>query len=444
MALRQHFSAPVQITQEDLNPAAPVTGQTQVIEPQVSAVHEAVMAANDKELRQNEEMIDDAGEIVENIADVRNEVAAANEEGGLSAESLLFASIAMEANYRRLGQQVPCELVSVESFPKTGERLVVNLESLDVSLEGFFDSVVELGKRALSAYTRNMTATWTSLNVQLMATKRYLQAAKRAKIPNEGKVKITEWRVSKNKSSVVDNVPKELAATIDMLVEVMEPMTKAAGPAFEANIKAANALNTDSEESFKTSLQHIVSNWKDPRAKYGHTKLVEPLLGGVSLFVDKPKTYYGDMALAKKLDALAHDAYPTTYGFRGDSGRKFGIGYIPAFSTEDINTVGSKCIRAVQALTWWRATMEKLSGVFSDVTMVGKIARRSRGKMIGRGFGGVKNEFSDEIRMLREALATSNRLRFHIGYDAGMDLMFQLRTFNLIAKGSLKLATDKA
>lgn len=138
MSLNQMFRDA--IGTEDLNPSAQPPGMTQVISPNPSAVHRALVSMRANAEEQDENVDHEIDDISDDFKEAQETIELANEHGGLSAESYLFAHIALKATVGRLGFDLPSQFTSLEALPKPGERKLMDLGSLGFTAQDLKDA----------------------------------------------------------------------------------------------------------------------------------------------------------------------------------------------------------------------------------------------------------------------------------------------------------------
>lgn len=283
-------------------------------------IDEAVYSESrdDAESAQRREQLEVLVNTRDNIQRVSDILESRNAEGGVSTESIITATLALEAMTRPLG--LP-EINLVQSF----ENLDLEAKSV-VSTEGLVDALKAIGAGVARV------------------AKSTLQGALNAMGKLSGTVPVTVKRINavlEKAASATDkggeikagNLPKRLhrdgkwpeslntymAQYAPFASKMITKYPVAARSALVANIALALQVDFSSPDTFMTSLTATAKQWKDPRKMAGLTSADMSFdVPGVGPYFDtfEAVEYDGDNDGAKRLTAFVNE-----HGMRGTSQR---------------------------------------------------------------------------------------------------------------------------
>lgn len=464
-----------QHAQEDLDPEAAQVQPASVILPTPDHARETEAAYRAVEESSLGHAADEADHVVGSIEALRGQIEAANESEGLDAESAYFAAFAVESLLKRCGMQDPSVTASFESAVTVPEgKTKVSTEALDAALE----AANSIGARIKASFIRALNPVWIrtrhlgsaldslvtdARGVRGNGTKPTIEVA--SKLIAEGDKPSTDLKASFSKAAeILKYMVKDFGkqANADFIAN-MDVMWKEIHQHFakDSNGLSKADFGSFSSDDIKKALERVAADWKDPRVKLGGDPAA-PLVGGYQLFAKIEESdrmfgldpYKGNDPVVKKFLSLAYDAYPTVAGSThssGDADTRTKV-EVAALSPEEIIQIANGFRDAVDNFGAWRAFVEKLSGITSLAALFGPAAALMSGPfmlqaylvwvgiLFGKAIARVKVH-SDmplvEIKAMHAAQETSNRMRLHVGYDAGLVLLRIGHTFINLAKQSL-------
>jgi hypothetical protein len=452
------------VVTEDLDANVLATGPAAVvcIEPNPDNAKAAQDAYEELESKLNDRLGADLQSTTEGLALLRHEIAQTNLSGGFTPECAFFAAIAVEAHSDRLGFTDDTLTASFESAIASPEgKMSVSTEALDYTLEAVDEVGKHFGKKVAASFYRAMVPLWAMTKLSSARLDKVIEQASKMKGANKGGNIHVKSRLIAEGDHTSTDLAKGFAKAAEFLKYVMGPFAKQAKLDYSENMEVVFEKLTwaESLEDKVKAFDTIASGWKDPRSKLGD-KASSPLIGNYQLFEDESLKYKGNNPALKKLDALANLNYPTMVGFQKAEGTASHAGSVDvkALSPDEIVKIGSAFKAAAGEFSAWRAYMETLSGVTSlaalfgpaaifmlnPIWMVGWAAWSVivTGKAMKRGNLEPKSGDSDawmkDLRVVYDALNTSNRLRLHVSADAARVLNKITSNFVKIAKLSLK------
>lgn len=232
-------------------------------------------------------------------------------------------------------------------------------------------------------------------------------------------------------------IPSDLAGYLrqyaDFSKKIFEGFHVNAKNAFEDNIAAAKIAAKSG------SLTGIASKWKDPRSRLTGRKLTASIPGGRYLFVDRPLMWPDATDPdVKYLDRFANLAYPTIVFYREKTtGLK--TASVPVMSSDQLLKVADGMFSAIASVDKLQAYVEQAAASLKPIPLVVLINtfRRSRGNNITVS-GQSRVSPGMETKILRAALYTSNRMRFHVSFDAVLSFTRTVSNFLGYAKACMR------
>jgi hypothetical protein len=452
-----------EVATEDLDANVLATGPRAVvcIEPNTANVKAAASAYQELEERLGDDLDKEFEGTMESLRALRNDVTATNANGGFSALSAFFAGLAIEAHTNRLGENDATLTASFESAMQDGQNsTVIATDDLDVALEAVDHVWQTMGKRAAASFYRLLVPTWVQAKAAGHSLEALIKEANKVKQGKKVTISVPSKLIAEGDEPSKDLV-KSFAKAAEVLKYLIAEFPKDAARDYKDNINLIwDTFEKQPEVAdFPKSFDKIAQGWKDPRAKLGD-KASLPLIGNWKLFEDQDLKYHGDNAAVKKLDALANHNYPTVIGFQkheGDANSGARVD-VEGLSPQEVVQIAQAFLTATKSFGAYRAFMETLSGATSafaiagpgavlmggPLTLVGLTAAlaawgttlRIKHNNRSEPFGEYQH-LKDDLRTLYDALHTSNRLRLHVGYDAGRVLVKIIHAFIKVAKLSL-------
>lgn len=458
-ALKKHFdaSAARQASVEDLDPiptrAHP--GFPVVIEPDNKSA--LAVAQRYRELEYHSDALGQAElqSTATQLHKAHGLIAAANERGGLSAESAFFASVAVESLTGRLGLDVAPMIGSFESAINSEGKTTISLESLSEALEAVDHGGGTFLKRTAASFYRFLVPLWTMVKMSSRDIDEVLKKAGKLKKGVAGaKIEVKSHQIALGKGPS-KNVPADLLKAAEILKYMVRDFGTQANVDFKSNLEAVEPMeNAETVEQIFKSIPKVWAKFKDPRVKIGG-KPADPLIGNWKLFEDHSLKYKGDDAILKKFDVYANHDYPTLVGFQGSDDSDAFVNKaieIEALSPDEIVKIGEALKIAVANFGKWRAFVEHVSGATSLVALFGTASAFMTGPFAMVTFPvwlgicltkvGNRQHYAtgmNDLDAVYDALSTSNRMRLHVGYDSGRVLRETIKLYLRLAKASLKV-----
>jgi hypothetical protein len=432
---------------EDLDPGAIKSTHATIIAPNSNNTAEVNQLYRELEVEAESQAQDHLTKTVESLHEIRDLIDEANQSGGLSAESAYFAAFSIESLSTRLGLQPDPLIVSFESaIGNPDGKVTVSTEALAATLEGVDNNVAEIFKRGAAVIYRYITPLWSMIKIAGMGIDGIVVKTRKVKPVAGAKIKISGKRIMEG-NAPAPHVADAMVKAGEILKYMIKSFSGNAVRDFNDNLKAAKAIvDANAAGDFELSdMEALWSHWKDPRTKIGQNPSA-PIIGNRRFFQDQSLKYKGDNAVAKKFDEFANLSYPSLVGFQDyDADEKVGKVTIDALTPDQIVAIGGALRQAVNDFGWFRAFVERQA---SQSTMFGgspiqHFRRRAglRAALRTGAFG------TDEMNTIKDAFETSNRMRFHVGYDAGRVLRQVIHLYRELATKSLKahlVATTEA
>lgn len=461
---------------EDLDPGEVEQGPEKAvtISPDPRTVEEVSNTFKELAADDQADNLDEAKSAVESLNAMVALVEADNAKGGLDAPSAALASIAVESLTDYIGLNWKQDHTSMESaIASLDGKQVVSLEALKASLEGVDAPFKEGLKRLGAAFRRTIEPNYLLVKASGHGLDDIIKDA--SSIRATGKATI---EVKASKIAVGDSASKNVAADLIKAAEILSFLTvrftKEAEDDFVFNDHLTQKLMGRVEEvsEFSATMKDLLGKWRDPRKKLGGDP-TDPIIGNYQFFTDQSLKYTGKEPSAVAFDKLANLAYPKLVGYH-ESGRAGSSDAskltIPALSPADIIKIGTALKHAVDEFSAWESLLNRGSfltmtagtvgvaaaaaatvlsgnllafGVWLTVYVAGfmKLAKRLEGQGEKKPGEGI---MAEDIRTVYDAWATSSRLRFHVGYDAGVVLRKVNGLFKDLARASIKAWQQQA
>lgn len=445
-------AVPAAAVTEDLDANVLATGPRSVvcIQPNPDNAKATADAYEKLEHAMNTRLNSEFKATTEGLNDLCGAIVATNANGGFSPEAAYFANLAIEAHSTRIGYEDDMLTASVESALTNLEGTsTISTESLDFSLEGVDDVGKEMSKRWLAQWYRMAAPLYPSVKIAGGELETLIIHARKMK-PSNGTIKVKKASVMEG-DKVVSDVSGSYIKAAEILKYLVTSFTKDAKEDFHYNVHAVNTINDEifagagkkwfmDRDQFLEAAHEAMSKlhgqWRDPRKKLGGNPS-DPIVGNYVFFEDQSLKYKGDDAVAKKFDEIANLAYPSLILFNRKDAKDGGSVEIKALSPAEIVSIAESLLKAVKGVGFWRAFAEHVasSPIGNTVGLLAKIDRRT----VGRDTAAYNNFTSTpELKTVEDALKTSNRLMFHVGYDATRVLIKTIKAFKRIAKLSLQ------
>jgi len=443
---------PPSVVTEDLDANVLATGPRSVvmIEPNPDNAAAAVAAYDELESKLSHRMSKEMDAAVESLTTLRDQIAEANAAGGFSAESAFFAAIAIEAHSDRLGFTDSALTASFESAMVSPDaRTVISTEALDFALEGVDKLGKELGRRFMAQWYRMVVPLWTMVKFAGRDLDGYIARAKQITTGRETLISVKKAFVMEG-TAPSTNVGASFAKAAEILKFLVTDFSRQSKMDFTENVKAVSAFNSNifngkliqKNDVFAAKsielLPALWSQWKDPRMKLGGNPS-DPIIGNYVFFNDQSLKYKGDNATSKKFDIFANHAYPAIVGYQHSGVDASGSIEIKALSPKEIVAIASVLKQTANNFGAFRSMIERLAA-----SPVGNNPFSLYIKMLRRDMGADAAFYASlwttpELKPVEDALKTSNRLIFHVGYDAGRVLVKTISHFKKIAKLSMRV-----
>jgi len=362
-------------------------------------------------------------------------------DGELSVESLLFASIITEHASRRLGLKELIKVPNLESV-KLDDRVQVSTEALDASMEGFWKGVKEIFTHMWSSTVNGWRFTRTR------ASRRERQFKSLLKDLNQAGSRISHSEISINIKKLHENgrAPSNFKKYITDYVNLSEYMIfkfeKDAGSCYGDFMKTCGNTDLFEPNKVESGLSKIANSVKDPRKSLSPQALNGPLPGGLRFFRNKKLQYTGNSAAAKKLDQIAYLNYPARAGFLSDGSKASqSLGTVKALNGSEVRAIADHVLkilsridkRELTAVAMWdsqTALLPSPAGLIGGgllAIIYGQYYKRApkdtlffKGKQIPvkpiPGF--IKSQFKDEITALKDAHNTLFKMQHYVMVNA--------------------------
>jgi hypothetical protein len=436
MSLAEHFLATAQ-------PAEPVnTPPVEEVKHAMadpSAVHSALTASELIGTIQTADVLDEVADHSDGIEAITDSIEEANANGGLSVESLAFATLALQYSQNRLG--LPTNLIETAGMEnlKAGEKMIVSVESLQLSNEGLGSALKDIIKRQGAAWLRANRFLGTQILIHRRKLAALIDLAKDAEgTQAAGNIEIDITRLHKGGSMPSDPATflTTFFTTANSIVNVWQSKAESA---MNANLKSLVNLKTKEPDEFEASLRKLADGWVDPRKFLGANVNID-VPGGFKLFVDRPLQYKGNNASAKKLDQFANLNFPRRMG---EGGEKAGTkkASVKPLTREQVSKIAQAAQKLMETADRGVSFIEALQGSATTIipslplaalslippaafgwtvgTAAGKAVIHTVPKtMASTGWGGlVKKQYRAEIAALRNAVRANVQMCFHVTYD---------------------------
>jgi len=449
-------------TTEDLDPEAAQVEPATCIEPMPDHARETEAAYRAVEDATLHSAMEEFERVQDGLEALRERIEGANQSGGLTAESAFFAHFAVESLLKRFNVKDEKTTGSFESAVILPEgKSVVNLESLDATLEGVDNVGQNVWQRAVASVGRSFRPLVSRVKLAGKSLGSVIREAEKIRGGRGGEISVKKRYVLQG-DSVPSDVGKAFEEAAEKLHYLTTTFTKQAQADFKDNIKTLEELRKtlpqraflhwrdDWNKDASSFLAKVWERWKDPRTKLGGDPSA-PIIGNYAFFEDQGDKYGGSDGAAKKFDAFANKAYPTLSGYqhkRGDHEK--GSVSIHALSPQQIIAVAKRLQEACQGITFLRGLGEHTSllrlpfsfGRFKAGNTIERQGYHTRLYETERGSDGTIKTTTHEkldhpFMAVEDALKTSQRLTYHVGYDAGRVLADTIAHFLTVAKASL-------
>lgn len=405
-------------------------------------VQTALSEQNRSETELNGQVAQEIGEhhdTVEQVADTLDNTL--EEKGDVSVESLLIASVVIDHASRRLGlSDSLLEIPALESAT-LDDRIALDTSELHASLEGLGSGLKSILKNQISTFIRAWSFTATRATVVRKRMEGVLDAAKNTVGTQEkGTIEIDATCFHERGKFPV-NFNAFVGSYIKDLRFLVGDFEMDAANAYIDWLKLANSTEVTTADKFPDVLNKLQSAMVDVRRKIKPATINGPLPGGVVLFEDQKLRYKGSNAAAKKLDAFAHKNFPTRSGFQGQPlyrktlARPLTKEEVKSLATEMMETLraiprtqvavrnfydGLTTVTVTPANVFYLLTFGPLAALPMGVAATGKAAMAASGHQTGlRGVNKhIKRQYAGELRALKDAHLTLQRLSFYTGTDA--------------------------
>ena len=251
-------------------------------------------------------------QVEDSVCDIRDVASTVNDAGGLTMESLVFATLALEQQVKRLGIPMPELGVSFESFENPQERKTISLEGIDELIALVKKGGTELEKRSVQA----IHAVYDALKDSLPQSKRRLEELGKclegAKIAAGAEVQVGDGIVQM--LGVEGKLPEDLAGYLARYVAYGEALVGVYNEAaLEAATKASKfsgSLDLEDVGNFWQSVTDQVNAIGNPRTKLTDDQLNFALPGGGPLFGGVVKDVEGDNPAIKAMRVFSENRAP--------------------------------------------------------------------------------------------------------------------------------------
>lgn len=386
------------------------------------------------QVRQCEDSFNELENAENGIADIRDEIAAQNESGGLSVESIVLASLALEAYSKPLGLPEITLVDSLENI-KPGELTIVDLQNVDASLEGIGDAVKAVGGAVADGYRKAVTSVKNSLNMlngTLPKTIEALEAALKkvdtAKGSTQGTVdaKVLAKRVHKS-----GKVPSDLVGYFTIFfafaAKFMTSFMTASQTAFRENIKLFSELDGNSVPGFFASLHKVAGQWKNPNDSLSAADLKMTAPGGGEIFENIENVYGGDNADAQKLDKVGSENLVAGSWVRPNRKLMSKVDSLPALSIAECKKLLTAALATLKGIK--TENLEVSSRIWADAFKA--INRRDLRR------GNVAKTARGEIAAARRAFEVSYYTALTHGWQLAREAVFASKTAIMYVNASL-------
>lgn len=403
-----------------------------------------VTAQVEDEIKEHEELQEDLVDSISGVEVVKQEIVRQNDElGGLTTESLLGASLALDSFTRPLGLKsidiIPNQDFALEPS-SSDKRYKVSLEDLNTSLEGIVDKLKDLGKRYLSTWVRAQEALVIRAPIMLARLNRLAKIAKGSSSTGVKGNITTNVKYLHKDGSIDPNTPKFLSEYFKISEILIGKFHVKAQEDFKKNVESISKLNktfagwkNNTVEDYIKALGDFGNTVADPRSLLSKNQLEFPVPGGRRLFVNKELIYKGSNAGVKKLDQFAHLNYPTRLLWRGGDRLAQSKQEMPILSAKEIQNLATEASVAISKIKLFQTYIEALSANF---TITAPLSIFTLVKLLRRA--SMYGNWGNETNVMSAAYNTSNYMRFHVGYDAASTFMTVASGLISYSKKSLK------
>jgi len=276
------------------------------------AVHSAVTFGSITDMARQNAAAADIADHTELLDEVHERIEFSNNQGGMSQEALAFAMLTVQHTTTSLGiNSNLLRFPAQESF--VDGLAVVDTRTLELATEGLGASVGDIARRQYSSLLRSWRFLGTQLTFQRRSLKQLLESAKTVK----GKQDVTPIEVDFDRLQQDGKVPASpvtfLTGYYQSFGQLQKKWFSVAGPCWNENFQLVGKLKRDTGKNFEQSLGQIADGFADCRKRAGLNPDMQ-VPGGYRFFIDRKLGYTGDIAAAKKLDALANKGYPRRMG----------------------------------------------------------------------------------------------------------------------------------
>jgi hypothetical protein len=431
-------------SKEDLDANVLATGPKAVacFDPSPDNAHAAAAAFHAIETRREGDVREQVEQTLEHLGGLRDEIDATNKAGGFTNISAAFAAMAVQAHTGRLGMDARELTASFESV-MDGHGVTVSTEALDLALEGVDDVKKEFLKRGAATVHRALISNWKHARMyrvgplEKLAKKAASMKGAAGSVPT---IAVPSRLVMEGNKPAAD-IAKSFFKAVAVLQYMVKDFTKEAKADYSSNVDAVfEHVDYKAGKMLQPAdMKTVLGKWKDPRTKIGD-KASLPLIGNYKLFADQSPKYHGSDAVAKKFDELANQDYPTLIGFQHSSEKDESVGkyvQIPALTPKQVEDLSKLFLAAVKSVSFIQDLKENLAAFLTPINFPIKAIRRQGAAGVA-GAVGIEKKSVEELKTVEDALKTSQRMCWHVGYDSIMVLGHIERAFTKVANLSLK------
>jgi uncharacterized membrane protein len=211
---------------------------------------------------------------------------------------------------------------------------------------------------------------------------------------------------------------------------------------FQHNLDTARKLFGEANSTFESTAGRLLESWKDPRHVLSMEQMALVYPNGSRLFVNESLKYKGDNAVARKFDEIAFHNYPTMIGSTGSGESGKGTVRVKAFTGAEIKAIATKFRVASATVSSMESIAEKVVSLINSNYMP---LMQIIAAFVNR-VGNPKEDraaFKAEIKTVKDALYTAQRLAQHTGFDSARVLLKAGSIFMKVASMSLDWKDDK-
>jgi len=420
-------------------------------------VHAALKEQDVQSREETSDAVDDSANDAETLAEVDSLIE--EQDGELSAESLLFASIVTDHISKRLGLNKELLVYPTTESYKLDDRVKVSTEQLDLAMEGLFDGIKAVFKHIRSSLNRSWRSTLASAMGQQKRLKSLLNKANAANTKQDAAPITVNFTRLHRDGKVPQNLAQFLNEYCDVTAKVLTDFGQNAERTYKDFIKLAHGTEFQNPDSFEHDLERFANQVPDPRKNIPKVAVEGPLPGGLRYFVDRKRDYHGSVKGAVKLDQFANLKYPARASEMYREKTKVGKETIRPLSVSEIKKLAEGLASCYAKIDKWQIASDLVFDgltvpsptsfvalAFAESPVISAVAQGS--KLVHAGLASrkpgtetaraVKKRYKKEIATIRDAHRTLYKMRFYVHSDVAHALTIVGPSMLSLLKQSLK------